>query len=135
MPTTILWVEACDTTVYLHNQIPRLILVMITSMKVFSGRMLDVSLSRIFGASFYHHASNESRKKLEPTIELGVFMGYTKTSQNYYVYLSSLIMKFVWRDVKVDEEKAMWCSLEKELQIPVEEDILAPKEETHKFVE
>jgi len=28
----------------------------------------------------------------------------------------------------------MWCSLEKELHIPLEEEILAPKEETHKFV-
>ncbi len=38
-------------------------------------------------------------------------------------------------DVKFDEEKAMWCSLERELQIPLEEEILAPKEEPQDDVE
>jgi len=56
---------------------------MITLEEAFSGRKLDVSHLRIFGASIYGHVSKDSRKKLEPTIELGVFVGYIETSQNY----------------------------------------------------
>jgi len=35
----------------------------------------------------------------------------------------------VHRDVKFDEEKTMRCSLEKELQLHANEELLAPKEE------
>jgi len=38
-------------------------------------------------------------------------------------------------NVKFDKDKAMWCSLERELQIPPEEDILALKEEPQDVVE
>ena len=44
-------------------------------------------------------------------------------------------MKFVQRDVKFDDEKGMWCSLERDIQIPLEEDILAPKEEPQEVLE
>ena len=39
------------------------------------------------------------------------------------------------RDVKFDEEKAMRCSLERELQLHAHEEILAPKEENQDDVE
>lgn len=77
---------------------------MITS-KAFSGKKLDVSQFIIFGTSIYCHVSIDSRKKLELTIELGVFVGYTETPHNYQVYLPSLRMTFVRRDVKFYEEK------------------------------
>ena len=35
----------------------------------------------------------------------------------------------IFRDVKFDEEKAMRCSLERELQLHANEELLAPKEE------
>jgi len=38
-------------------------------------------------------------------------------------------MTVVRRDVKFTEEKTMRCSLESELQLHVDEEILAPKEE------
>jgi len=44
-------------------------------------------------------------------------------------------MTIVRRDVKFDEEKVMWCSLERVLQIPLEEVILASKEEPQEVVE
>jgi len=101
---------------------------MITLEEDFSGRNMDVSHFSIFRTSIHYHVSKELRKKLELTIELGVFLGYTETPHNYYVYLSSLRMKVVQTDVNFYEEKAMWFSLERELQIPPEEEILAPKE-------
>jgi hypothetical protein len=68
---------------------------MITPEEAFSGRKSDVSHFRIFGASVYCHVSKESRKKLEPTTELGVFVGYTETPHNYHVYFPSLRMTVV----------------------------------------
>jgi len=59
------------------------------------GRKLDALHFRIFGAFVYIHVSKESRKKLEPTTELGVFLGYIETPQNYHVYLPSLKMTVV----------------------------------------
>ena len=69
------------------------------------------------------------------TTLLGLFLGYIETPHIYHVYFPSLIMKFVCRDVKFDEDKEMWCSLDRELQIPPEEEILALKEEPQEVVE
>ena len=79
---------------------------------------------RIFGAFVYCHFSKESRKNLESIVELGVFVGYIEIPHNYRVYLSSLIMKFIQRDVKFDEEKAMNFSLEREPKIPPKAEFL-----------
>eukprot|EP00253_Pinus_taeda_P027804 PITA_27804 len=130
-----LWVEACNPTIYLQNRSPHRILGMITAKEAFLGRKPYVSHFRIFGASVYYHVSKESRKKLESKIELGVFLGYTKTPHNYRVYFPSLRMTVVRREVKFDEEKVMQCSLERELHIPLGEELLAPKEESQEVVE
>ena len=79
----------------------------------------------------YFHVFENSRKKIEPTTEMGVFVGYTETPHNYRVYFPSLRVIIVRRDVKFDDEKAMRCSLEKEFIIPPEEELLAPTEEPH----
>ena len=70
---------------------------------------------KLFGAFFNCRGSKESRKKLELTTKLGVFVGYIETPHNYYVYSSSLRRTVVRRDVKFDEVKAMQCSLGREL--------------------
>ena len=80
---------------------------MTTPEEAFSGRKSDVSHLRIFGAYVYCHASKESRKNIEPTIEVGVLMGYIETPHKYHVYFPSLKMTVVRRDAKFDEEKAM----------------------------
>lgn len=51
------------------------------------------------------------------------------------MYFPSLIMKFVQRDVKFYEDKVLQFSLERKLQIPPKEDLLAPKEEPWVVVE
>ena len=107
-----LWVEACNTVVYLRNESPQRILGMITHEENFSRRKPDVSHFRIFGAIVYRHVSKDSRKKFESTDEVGVFVGYTETLHNYSVNFPSLRVKIVRRDVKFDEEKAMICFLE-----------------------
>ena len=58
-----------------------------------------------------------SRKKLEPTKKVVIFVGYTDTRHKYQVYFSTHRMIVVRRDVKFDEEKAMRFSLERELDL------------------
>ncbi len=50
-------------------------------------------------------------------------------------YNTSLIMTVVQSDVNFDDVKAMWFSLERKLQIPLEEDILDPNEEPQVVME
>jgi len=53
--------------------------------------------------------------KLDPIVELGIFLGYTDTPHNYRVYLLTKKMIVVCRNVRFDEEKAMRVSLDREL--------------------
>ena len=82
---------------------------------------------KIFGSSVYFHVTKYARKNLEPTTELGIFLGYTDTPHNYWVYFPAHMMKVVRRDVKFDEDKAKPTSLEREVEFHVDEDLLAPK--------
>ena len=71
----------------------------------------------------------DARKKLEPTAEVGIFLGYTDTPHNYRVYFPDSRMIVVRWDIKFHEEKAMKLSLERELHLHVEEELLVPKDE------
>lgn len=102
-----LWVEACNIIVYLKNRSHYHILRMSTPNKVFSNKKLNVAHIMIIGSLVYYHVTNDAQKKLEPTAELGIFVGYTNTPHNYRVYLTSNRMIVVHRDVKFDEEKAI----------------------------
>ena len=82
-----LWAEACNTTVYVQNHCPHRILGMSTPEETYSGKKPDLSHLRIFGANVYMHVTKDARKKLEPTAEVGIFVGYTDTPHNYRVYL------------------------------------------------
>ena len=95
----------------------------------FSGKKLDVSYFKIFGSFFYFHVTKDARKKLEPTTEDGIFVGYTNTLHNYRVYFSINMMIDFKGDVKCDEEKAMQFSLERELDLDADEEILVPNDE------
>ena len=71
----------------------------------------------------------DSRKKLETTAEVGIFLGYTETPHNYRVYFLDSQMTIVQRDIKFHEEKAMKLSLERELHLHADEELLVPKDE------
>ena len=71
----------------------------------------------------------DARKKLEPTAKVGIFVGYTDTPHNYRVYLPDSGITVVRQDIKFQEEKAMKCSLERELHLHVDEELLVPKDE------
>jgi len=66
---------------------------------------------------------------LELTEEVGIFVGYTDTPHNYRVYFPDSGKTVVRQDIKFQEEKAMKCSLERELHLHADEELLVPKDE------
>ena len=82
-----LWAEACNTTFYVQSHFPHRVVSMSTPEEVFSGKKPDISHLKIFGSLVYIHVTKDARKKLEPTAEVGIFVGYTKTPHNNRVYL------------------------------------------------
>lgn len=97
-----LWAEACKTMVFVQNCSPHRILGMNTREKAFSGKKHYVSHFKIFDSFVYFHVTKDARKKLEPTAEVGIFLGYTDTPHNYRVYFSANRMTVVKGDVIFD---------------------------------
>eukprot|EP00253_Pinus_taeda_P002865 PITA_02865 len=129
-----LWVEACNIVVYVQNCSPNRILESKAPEEAYSSKRPDVGHCRIFGSSVYCHVTKDARKKLELTLELGIFVGYTDTPHNYQVYMQTSWMTVAHRDVKFDEEKAMRVSFERELELNVEEELLVSKEAVWQLV-
>ena len=121
-----LWAKACNTAVHVKNHCPHRVLGMSTSEEAFTGKKLDVSHFKIFGSSIYVHVT----KKLEPTTEVRIFVGYIETPHNYRVYFPNNRMTVVRWDIKFDEGKAMRLSLERDLDLHEEEELLVPKDES-----
>jgi hypothetical protein len=117
-----LWVEACNNAVYVQNHCPHRVIGMSTPEEDFTGKKPDVSHFKIFGSSVYVNVTKDARKKLEQTVEVGIFMGYTETPCNYRVYFSNNKMIIMRWDIKFDEGKAMRLSLERELDLHGEEE-------------
>eukprot|EP00253_Pinus_taeda_P020895 PITA_20895 len=70
-----LWAEACNTVVYVQNHCPHKILGMSTPEEAYSSKSPNMSHLRIFGSPVYMHVTKDARKKLEPTAEVGIFVG------------------------------------------------------------
>ena len=70
--------EACNVAVFLQNRCHHRILDMSTPEEAFTGKKPDVSLFNIFGSSIYVHVTKDARKKLELTVEIGIFVGTLK---------------------------------------------------------
>ena len=100
-----------------------------TSEEAFSGKKPDVSYFKFFGSFVYFHVTKDSRKKLKPTTEIGIFLGYNDSPHNYQVHFPNNIMTVVRWDIKFDEEKPIQLSLERELDFHAEEELLFPKNE------
>ena len=113
----------------MQNRCPHKILGMSTPEEAFSSKKPDISHLRIFGSPVYIHVTKDARKKLEPTAEVGIFLGYTDTPHNYHVYFPDSRKTVVRRDIKFHEEKDMKCSLEREPHLHVDEELLVPKDE------
>jgi hypothetical protein len=76
------------------------------------------------------HVTKDVRKKMELTTEVGIFVGYTEKPHNYCVYFPNNKMIVMLWDIKFDEGKAMWLSLERDLDLHAEDELLVPKDES-----
>jgi hypothetical protein len=103
---------------------------MSTPEEAFTGNKPDVSHFKIFGSSVYVHLTKNARNKQELTAKVGIFVGYTETPHNYCVYFPNYKMIVMRQDIKFDEGKAMHLSLEREIDLHVEEELLVPKDES-----
>ena len=90
-----LWVKACNTAFYVQNCCPHKVLSMSTPKEYFTGKKPDIYHLNIFGSSVYIHVTKDARKKLEPTKEVVIFVGYTETPHNYHVYFPNSRMTVV----------------------------------------
>jgi hypothetical protein len=116
--------------VYVQKRCPHRVLGMSTPEEAFTGKKPDVLHLKKFGSFVYVHVNKDARKKLELTAEVGIFVGYIETPHNYCVYFPNSKMTVMRRDIKFDEGKAMWLSLERELDLHAEEELLVPKYES-----
>jgi hypothetical protein len=113
-----LWAEACNTVVYLQNRSPHRALGNMTPDEAFTGQKSQVGHLRIFGCVTYSFIPKELRKKMEPTAEKGIFVGYSEISKAYRIYIPALRRVVVRRDVKFEEQKAYERSRELDQREP-----------------
>ena len=73
--------------------------------EAFFGKKPEVGHFRIFGCITYSHVPSEKRKKLEPMTKRGIFVGHSKISKAFCIYLPSL-RKTILRDVRFEEDGA-----------------------------
>ena len=57
-----LWVEACNTAVYVQNHCPHRVLGMSTPEEALTGKKPDISHLKILGSSTYIHVTKDARK-------------------------------------------------------------------------
>ena len=63
------------------------------------------------------HVHADSRKKLDPSGEKGLLVGYSETSKAYRVYILARKRIIVSKDVQFDEDRALLRSMD----LPVEQ--------------
>jgi hypothetical protein len=100
----MLWVEACNTTVYVQNRSPHRILEDKTLEEAFTGVKPEIGHLRIFSCPIYIHVPKDKRMNLEPSGRKGLFVGYNETSKAYRIYIPRQRQIDVSRDVKFEEK-------------------------------
>jgi hypothetical protein len=122
-----LWGEAAMTTIYVQNISPHRILKDMTPEEAFSGNKPNVEHLRIFGCPVYFHIPKDKRKKLEPSGNKGIFVGYNESSKAYRIYILEQHKVEVSRDVTFNENMAFKKSIEETIE---EEEYEEPNEES-----
>jgi len=109
----ILWVDACNTTMYIQSKTPHRALGKKTPKGVFTRKKPEVSHLRIFESITYCHTLDEKRTKLNQTAEKDFLVRYSETSKAYKIYIPNNRNIVVRRDVKFMGDRALKRSHEK----------------------
>ena len=102
-----LWAKAYRTAVYIQNRCPHTALGRKTPEEVFIGTRPDVSHLHIFGIVYYCRIHANTRKKLDPSGEKGLLVGYNEISKAYKIYILAHKRIIVSGDVQFDEDRGL----------------------------
>ena len=94
-----LWAEAMVTANYVRNRSPVRSSDSKTPWELFFGQKPDVSHLRVFGSTAYAQVPKALRRKLDPTSNKGVFVGYEANSKAYRILMQNPRRIIVSRDV------------------------------------
>ena len=72
---------------------------------------------RIFGSVCYCHVHADNRKKLDPSGEKGLLVGYSEILKAYRVYIPACRRIIVSRNVQFNDDRA----LQRSLDLPAEQ--------------
>jgi hypothetical protein len=115
---------------YLQNRSPHKVLGNVTPEEAFTRKRPYISHLRIFGCVAYSHIPAE-RRKLDPTTEKGILVGYSETSKAYKIYIPSTRKIVIQRDIKFEEERALQKSCQDKdilkTEVPNQEEEPSPK--------
>ena len=116
-----LWAEASRTVVYVQKRCPDKIVKNMTLEEAFTGVKPKVGQLRIFGCPVYIHVPKEKRTKVEPSSKKGTFVGYSKFSKAYGIYIRGSRHIEVSRDVTFEEEMTVRKGRGSDMEINDEE--------------
>ena len=74
---------------------------------MYIGKKPEVSHLKIFGCPVYVHIPKEKRTKLDPSGKKGIFVGYSKDSKAFRIYISGFHHIEISRDVTFEKEIAL----------------------------
>jgi hypothetical protein len=80
------WAEAVDTTCYLVNRSPSLVLVEKTMHEAWIGKKKSLEHLRVFVCDAYVHIPKENRSKLDKKVEKCIFIGYKDGMKSYKLW-------------------------------------------------
>ena len=99
------WVEALNTTVYLHNRSPTRVVDSATPSKAWTGVKPDVKHLCSFGCTAYAHIPKDERKKFDSNARKCVFLGYGTETKGYRLYDCKRQRVILSRHVKFKESE------------------------------
>jgi hypothetical protein len=74
---------------------------------MFTGKDPEVIHLKIFGSPIFVHISKEKRTKLAPSEKKGIFVGYSKVSKAFRIYIPDYYHIDISRDVTFDEDRTL----------------------------
>ncbi|GJU57209.1 retrovirus-related pol polyprotein from transposon TNT 1-94 [Tanacetum coccineum] len=81
-----LWAEAVATACYTQNRSLIHTHYCKTPYELVHDKKLDLTFFRVFGALCYPRNDNEDLRKLQPTADIGIFVGYAPSRKGYRIY-------------------------------------------------
>nr|GEU50768.1 retrovirus-related Pol polyprotein from transposon TNT 1-94 [Tanacetum cinerariifolium] len=81
-----LWAEAVATACYIQNRSIVRLRHGKTPYELLHGKLPDISFLHVIGALYYPTNDNKSLGKLQPKVNIGIFIGYAPTKKAFQIY-------------------------------------------------